>query len=247
MSLPPMIFGGAMNHMFFGIPYYGWFIFGLTIIGLIGGALWFFFVWMKLAPYHGVLWAIWNKTGASFVFNENMDFDLITDRSSKVIFNETFKEAQEAENDHTKMPVATLGIVHTDFIFDPDKSTYPDSYTHKIIEIVAEKHNLANPTDQVRTLVKFWRYVNEGRFDGDEYVEEMKHLKRTYEVPWSRILMMYKERDESDTTGFVQTLASIIKNIEQATYNQYSIYILILFGFIDLAIIAAFFVTHHSS
>ena len=243
----PLWFGGIMNRMLFGVPYYGWVIFLLLIMGMIAGALWYFFVWLKLTPYHGVLWATIKKTGASFVFNENMDFDLITDRSSKVIFNETFKEAQEAENDRTKMPAATIGKVHTDFIFDPDKSTYPDSYSHKLIEVIAEKHNLANPTDQVRTLVKFWRYLSDGRFDGDTYAEEMRHLKRTYTVPWSRIQMMYKDREESDSAGFVLTLASIIHDIEQATYNHYGIYILVLFGIIDIAIIAAFFVTRHAT
>ena len=242
---PPIMFGGVMNHMAFGVPYYGWAIFGLTIMGLIGGALWFFFIWLKLSPYHGVLWATLKNSGASFVFNDNMDFDLITDRSSKVIFNETFKQAQEAENDHTKMPAATIGKVHTDFIFDPDKSTYPDSYAHKLIEVIAEKHNLANPTDQVRTLVKFWRYVGEGRFDGDVYIDEMSHLKRTYMVPWARIQMMYKDREESDSFGFVLTLAGLIKDIEQASFNQYGIYILVLFGFIDIAIFAAWFITRH--
>jgi hypothetical protein len=243
----PIMFGGLMNRMLFGIPYYGWTILLLLIMGMIAGALWYFFVWWKLSPYHGVLWATIKKTGASFVFNENMDFDLITDRSSKTIFNETFKEAQEAENDHTKMPAATIGKVHMDFIFDPEKWTYPDSYNHKLIEIMAEKHNLANPTDQVRTLVKFARYLHEGRFDGDVYKEELSHLNRTYHVPWARIQMMYKNREESDSAGFVLTLANLIRDIEQETFNHYGIYILALFGVIDIAIIAAFFLFHKAA
>jgi hypothetical protein len=247
MALPPMLFGGIMNRTFFTIPLYLWLILALFLMIVLAGALWYFFVWWKLKPYHGVFWSTIKKTGASFVFDDNMAFDLITDRDSKVIFNETFKEAQAAENDNTKMPAATIGKVYVDFIFDPDKSTYPDSYTHKIIEIIAEKHNLANPEDQVRTLVKFWRYVNEGRFDGEDYAEEMEHLKRTYTVPWARIQMMYKDREESDSFGFVLTLAGIIKNIEQQTYNQYAIAPIILFGFIDVVIVAAWFITRHTT
>ena len=81
--------------------------------------------------------------------------------------------------------------------------------------------NLANPTDQVRTLVKFARYLHEGRFDGDVYKEELSHLNRTYHVPWARIQMMYKNREESDSAGFVLTLANLIRDIEQETFNHF--------------------------
>jgi hypothetical protein len=58
---------------------------------------------------------------------------------------------------------------------------------------------------------------------------------------------MYKDREESDSAGFVLTLADIIRDIEQETYNHYGIYILALFGVIDIAIIAAFFLFHKAA
>ena len=234
--------GGILNHMFFGIPYFMWIILGMMIAGMLFGALWYFFFWFPLTPYHGVLRATIMKLGMSFVFDDNMVMDLITDRSSKVIFAETFKEAQEAENDNTKTPTATIGKVHTDFIFDPDKWTYPNSYQHKIIEDVAEKWNTIYPDDQVRTLYKFSRYLSEGRFDAD-YAEELRHLKRSYLVPWARIRMMYKDREESGYFGFIMSLANTIRDIEQGNYNQYALWILLMFGAMDVMYFVAWVIS----
>jgi len=224
---------GIFNRTVFGVPYFMWIIIGMFIVGIMVAALWYFFFWYKLTPYHGLFWATLKKMGLSFVFDENMSMDLITDRSSKVIFAETFAEAQQAENDNTKTPTATLGKVHADFVFDPDKWTYPNSYQHKVIEDIAERWNNVNPEDQVRTLIKFSRYASEGRFD-EHYAEELKHLKLTYTVPWSRIRMMYKDREESGSFGFIMSLANTIREIEQASYNQYAIIVLGMFAGLDV-------------
>jgi hypothetical protein len=238
----PLYFGGLLNQEFLSIPYFMWIIVAMFLIGITGGALWFFFFWWKLKPYHGVLWATIRKFGVSFVFDDNMSFDLITDRSAKVIFNETFRQAQEAENDNTKTPAATIGSVHADFVFDPDKWTYPKSYQHRIIEDIAEKWNTVNPHDQVRTLIKFSRYLHDGMFD-EHYANEIAKLKRTYMVPWARVRMMYKDREESGSFGFIMTLANTIRSIEQANYNAYAIYILAFCGFLDLIMIGMWFIT----
>lgn len=234
--------GGVANYMFFSIPYFMWAIVFLGILGVLICGLWYFFIWYPLTPYHGVLWSTIKKTGMSFVFDDNMVMDLITDRSSKVIFAETFKEAQEAEGDNTKTPAATIGKVHTDFIFDPDKWTYPNSYQHKIIEDVAEHWNDNHPEDQIRTLYKFSKYLNAGEFD-IEYAEQLKGLKRKYVVPWARIRMMYKDREESGYFGFVMSLANTIRAIENTTYNGYAIPVLLLFFALDLMYFAAWFIS----
>ena len=235
-------FGGILNRMYFTIPVYLWMVVFAIFLGIAIIVLWYFFFWLKLKPYKGVLACTIFKLGASFVFDDNMLFDFITDRSSKVIFNETFKQAQEAENDNTRAPAATIGKVHTDFIFDPDKWTYPTSYQHKIIEDIAERWNSVYPDDQVRTLVKFSRYMHEGRFD-EHFSTELSHLKQQYIVPWARIRMMYKDREESGTFGFVMTLANTIKNIEQQGYNQYALLILGFFGILDLVMVLVWFIS----
>lgn len=224
--------GGILNYTAYGFPYFMWIIFGLFIMGIMMAALFYFFFWVKLTPYHGLLWATLKKVGASFVFDDNMHFDFITDRSSKVIFAETFKEAQDAENDNTETPTATIGKVRADFIFDPDKWTYPNTRQHKIIEDVAEKHNTIHPDDQIRTLVKFSRYLHSGKLD--DYAEDLKHLKRVYTVPWSRVRMMYKDRVESESFGFIMSLANIIKNEDKETYNRYALLVLALFAGLDV-------------
>ena len=228
--------------MFLGIPYYIWLMVALALIGLIVGAMFYFFFWWRLTPYHGIFWAHLKKIGASFVFDDNMHFDIITDRSSKVIFNETLKEAQDAEEDYTEAPAASIGKVSADFVFDPDKWTYPNSYQHKIIEDIAMKHNNLHPEDQVRTLMKFARYANEGRFDPDD----IEQLRLTITVPWPRIKMMYRDREESSYYGYVMSLANIIREIEKNGLNGYWWVFMGFFGIIDLLLIVAHFMTRGS-
>ena len=234
-----LFLGGMFNQSFLGIQYYLWLMFLLLFVGLCISAIFYFFFWMKLKPYHGVFWSHLRKTGASSVFDEHMHFDLITERSAKVIFNEPFKAAQEAENDTTVAQTATIGSVSMDFIFDPDKATYPDSTTHVKIEDVSEQWNTNNPTDQVRTLIKFYRYLLEGKFD-DGY--DTTGIKRFFLVPWSRVRMMYKERQESGYFGFVMSLASLINASEEDKFNQYGIFLLMMFGGIDVMMFIAWII-----
>lgn len=217
-----LYFGGLFNRNILGLAIYHYLIV-LMLIGIVGICAGFYFLfWYRLTPYHGVFWAHLRKTGISEVFDENMHFDLITDRSAKVIFNETFKQAQEAEDDKTNVRAATIGKVACDFIFDPDKWTYPGSSQHVIIEDVAERYNAGHPEDQVRTLIKFYRYWALGKFDEDaESVELLKGLKKYYEVPWSRILMMYATRTEDQWFGFMASLSERIKEVETQSLNGY--------------------------
>ena len=236
-----LFFGGALNRTFLGIPYYGWVMVFLLIAELLVVSCWIFFFWWKLKPYHGLLWATLKKTGASMIFDYFMHFELITERSGKVIFAEPFKQAQEAENDRTEAPAASLGKVNIDFVFDIDKWTYPNSQAHRVIEDIAITHNDLHPDDQVRTLIKFSRYLYDGKFDGPEYADYTKQLRKYIYVPWSRIKMMYKERDESDTFGFVISLAKTIEKMEQESLNKYAMIFLGFFGILDLLIIAGHF------
>jgi hypothetical protein len=240
--MPPTLFlNGMMNQMMFGLPYYIWLIAGMLILGILGFALWYFLFWWKLKPYHGIFWSHIMKTGASLVFDENMHFDLITERSSKTIFNESFKQAQEAEEDRTEAPTASIGTVRCDFVFDPDKWTYVGSYQRKIIEDIAEKWNDLNPHDQVRTFLKFGKYMHTGRFD-TSFPEELRNLKREYTVPWARVMMMYRDREESQTFGFIMSLAKTIEKIETDSLNKYGLIVLGFFFLIDLIIIAAHYI-----
>jgi hypothetical protein len=242
MAAPPVLFlNGVLNKMAFGVPYYAWVIVGIVFLTIIVTMMWYFFFWWKLKPYHGILWASIRKIGASLVFDENMHFDLITERSSKVIFNESFKQAQEAEEDRTEAPTASIGTVRCDFVFDPDKWTYPGSYQRKIIEDIAERWNEYNPDDQIRTFLKFGRYLHDGRFDS-EYANELKNIKREWMVPWSRITMMYRDREESQTFGFIMALAQTIEKIESEGLNKYALVLLGFFFLIDIILIAAHYI-----
>ena len=104
-----LFFGGILNRMFLNIPYYDWIMVAMILLGMAIGFLFWFLMWWPNEPYQGYLWTAigfkysplkgvipWAQykgiAGMSFVFNENMHFDFITDRDSKVIFNQTFKE-----------------------------------------------------------------------------------------------------------------------------------------------------------
>ena len=238
-----LFLGGMFNQTFLGVQYYIWIMAMIAFIGICLVALFYFFFWMKLKPYWGVFWAHIRKTGASNVFDEHMHFDLITERSAKVIFNESFRSAQEAEHDTMQAQTATIGQVHMDFIFDPNKATYPDSPVHVKIEDIAEQWNELNPNDQVRTLLKFYRYLLMGKFDSEHY--DTTGISRYFMVPWSRIRMMYKDREESNTFGFVMSLAAIINRNEEEKYNQYGIFVLAGFGLIDVMMFLVWVMTKH--
>lgn len=235
-----LFLNGALNWTVLGIPYYLWIIVALVIIGAIIGACFYFFYWWRLTPYHGVFWAHVKKIGASLVFDENQHFDLITDRSAKVIFNETFAEAQDAEDNHTESQPATLGIVRVDFIFDPDKWTYPNTLQHRTIEDIAEQWGENNPDDKIRTLIKFSQYLHEGKFDSG-FSDKLANLKRYYVVPWWRIKAMYSQRKLDDVYGYSMSLARTIEEAETPSYNAYAWIFLGFFGIIDLCVILAHF------
>jgi hypothetical protein len=237
-----LFLGGIFNKMFLGIPYYLWIMVLMVILEIMIFVLWLFFQWFKLQPYHGLLWATIKKAGASFVFDENMHFDFITDRSSKVIFAETFEQAQDAERRKTEAPAATIGTVRSDFVFDPKKWTYPNSYQHKLVENIAEKHNMQNPDDQVRLLPTFMEYAIAGKFNGDVYADDMANLELYMTIPWSRIKMMYKDRNESGVFGFVMSLAATLEEIQNESMNKYSLLLLGVFLLIDVVIIAAHYI-----
>ena len=261
-----LFFGGILNRMFLNIPYYDWIMVAMILLGMAIGFLFWFLMWWPNEPYQGYLWTAigfkyspvkgvipWAQykgiAGMSFVFNENMHFDFITDRDSKVIFNQTFKEAQKDEGSNEEYPAATIGkVVSADFIFDPDKWTYPDSPQHGIIMDAVENYESIHEDDSIRTLPKFAQYLKNTYYPTDDNaprfkLEDVKGLKHEYIVPWARIRMLYRMRNEGETFGFVGSLAKLISDIEKQNYTNIA---LVVFGsciLIDILMAVAWFVS----
>jgi hypothetical protein len=83
--------------------------------------------------------------------------------------------------------------------------------------------------------------MKEGKFDAD-YANQLKNIKREYTVPWARITMMYRDREESQTFGFIMSLAQTIEKIEQDNLNRYALVVLGFFFLIDIILIAAHYI-----
>jgi hypothetical protein len=260
-----LFLGGILNRMFLGIPFYDWIMIGMILLGMLIGAAFFFLMWMKNTHYNKYFWTRigfryaplfgvipfveYKGIGSmSLVFDENMKFDLITDRDSKVIFNQTFRQAQEDEGSNEIYPAATIGEVQTDFIFDPDKWTYPESRQHGIIMDAVENYEAIHEDDSVRTLPKFAQYLHNTHYPTDDNaphfeLDDVKGLKYEIIVPWSRIRMLYRMRNEGETFGFVGSLAKLISDIEKQNYTNIA---LVIFGsciLLDILMAVAWFVS----
>jgi hypothetical protein len=242
--MPGLFLGGIFNQVFLGIPYFAWVLLALVLIAIIVQFLWWFFYVLKMKPYFGLFWSTLYKTGASFIFNENMHFELITDRSAKVIFNESITEAQLAEKDSTMAPSAIIGTVHTDLIFDPDRWTFPGSPARNIIDATTLEWNAHNKDDEIHTLVKFGRYLIDDKFE-DAGID-VSGLKKWYTVPWARVDMMYPvKREESGWAGFLMQLASQIVDLQRESLNKYGWMIIILAGVVCFMLFLNHVLTYH--
>lgn len=219
-----LLFGGALNNTFFGLQIYFWVILAMFLITCISYAVWYFFFWMPLKPLHGHFKAHTGGINSAFVFDEHLNFDLRSEKRAKLIFDMTVKEAKERQRDWYTAPSGLIGRVLTDLIFDGGRWARMDSSEREEIERVAQLWNESNPDDEVLTLIKFHKYLTEGRF---EKMGIPVNLKPTYTVSWLRIDKAIPQgRKQSSWDGYLRQLAKKINEGETTDYNMYAYIIL---------------------
>lgn len=181
-----LLFDGALNVTLLGLPAYIWIMLAMFIMAAASEAIWQFFFWLPLKPVQGHFTAHIRKINSAFVFNENLIFNMVSEKSAKLIFEMTIKEAKELQKDWDFAPSGLIGRVLSDLVFDGGGWTNLKSPVRVDIENVAAMYNEMNPDDQVMTLGKFHRHLKAGKFNGIKGVE---NIKATIKVNWTRIDM----------------------------------------------------------
>ena len=181
-----LLFDGALNVTFLGLQAYIWIMLAFIIILAASEAIWQFFFWLPLKPVQGHFTAHTRKNNSAFVFNENLIFNMVSEKFAKLIFDMKVSEAKELQKDWDFAPSGLIGRVLSDLVFDGGGWTNLKSPVRADIENVAAMYNDMNPDDQVMTLGKFHRHLTAGKFNGIQGVE---NIKPTMTVDWVRIDM----------------------------------------------------------
>ena len=231
-----LLFNGAMNNTVFGLQVYFWIILAMFIITVTTYAVWWFFFWMPLTPLHGHFKAHISKINSAFVFDEHLNFDLRSEKRAKLIFDETVKEAKEAQRDWHVAPSGLIGKVLTDLIFDGGRWTDLTSPERDEIERIADLWNETNPSDEIHTLMKFRRYLEQGKFAAMG-VKEI--VQPTYNVSWLRIdKAIPKDHIQPMWDGYLRQLSERMNKDDSGNMSIYAYLVLGISALICIGMLA---------
>jgi len=225
-----LLFDGVLNTQYLGLQAYLWLMLAMFIVGIFSYAIWYFFFWMPLDAVKGHFTSHIYKTNSAFTFDENLRFNLSSEKKSKLIFDMTVKEAKELQKDWDVAPCGLIGRVLNDLIFDGGQWTKLDSPVRAKIEEVAAVYNDGNPDDQIMTLGKFWKRLNEGKLG------PQPDIPQYYTVPWKRIDMAIpRDHIQPMWDGYLRQLA---REKEADTAGEYTMYGYLIIGVSGLICIA---------
>jgi hypothetical protein len=231
------LFGGLFNLVLLGIPVWIWVLLFMVLILVFSNAYWFFMFWSPLKPLHGLWTASWNKLDAALLSDINLNLKLVSEKYSKVIFDETLTEAKNSEQDWKEITSGQIGIVGTDIIIDIGKWTNPNSEERYIIEETADKWNMEHPDDQIHSFYKFTNYVMEGKIKLD--------IKTTETIDWIRIESAFpKTRKTASYAGYIRQLAEKLDKEERAKFDNIAIYLIVGSVSVSILLILSKFILH---
>lgn len=215
-----LLFGGALNTVFLGLPAYLWLMLALVLVIGATFVIWFFFFWEPLKPVHGHFTAHLHKINSALTFDEHLNFVMISEKKAKLIFDASIKEAKELQKDWDYAPSGLIGKVLCDLVFSANDWTRIGSPTRLAIERVASVYNDTHEDDRVMTLDKFHKYLVGHKFDGIEGISEIKPY---YTVNWRRIdFAIPEDHIQPMWDGYLRQLARMIDedmNASSVTYG----------------------------
>jgi hypothetical protein len=152
--------------------------------------------------------------------------------------------ARTLEPDLKEAPMVTAGNIPIDMIYDFKRWTLLDAPARGKIKEITDIWNEKNPNDEIYTFEKFYRYASENMFG--TLPPEIDLYQR---IPWVRIKASFpREDDETKFAGYERQRALDFENADADKMDKMFWGILILFGLIDMSMIAAWlmgFVGHH--
>lgn len=239
--------GGVFNYpILFGVQLYFW-LFILWILVIIGSEIfWRFTLWEPITPFHGLYKAWTDGTKASLVADLNLDWALLSESASTIIFNPDYYKfaieemgwwirfrawlykpdfsaqiAAELEGKRDEPTLITIGKIQTHIIIDTEWWTDRRSPQRQAIIKAITKWNRENIDDQIHRFTTFIKYVNNGSIPCPEGVV----LERT--IPWARIDAAFPIiRSDAAWAGFVRQIAEEMNDASNADLNRWAIYVL---------------------
>lgn len=214
------LFNGSLNTLILGLPGWIWATLLLSIILIFSNAYWWFLFWRPLTPLHGLWHANWNKTDAAILSDVNLNLKLVSEKYSKVIFDESITNAKKGEEDWKDITSGQIGITGTDIIMDLGKWTSKTSEERYTIEENADEWNMNNPDDQIHSFSKFIDYVFENKITTT--------IKTKILIDWIRIESAFpKIRKKAAYAGYIRQLAEKLDAQEKTKLDGIALYIII--------------------
>lgn len=214
------MFNGIFNTLVIGIPAWAWIALVLVIVIAFSNALWWLLFWSPLKPLQGLWYANWNKADSALILDIDNNMKLISEYIGKLIFNETPAEAKKNEVDWREITSGQMGTVGTDIIADLGKWTVRNTEIRYILEEAADEWNINNPEDQIHSLSKLAKYIEEGKITVP--------IETTTIIPWIRIESAFpKNRKKASYAGYIRQLAEKMDKAEKTKMDSIALYIVI--------------------
>jgi uncharacterized membrane protein len=229
--------GGLFNTPILGFPLYIFFFPISIILFILAYIFWVKMKWGMMTPFHG-LWIAMNA-GDEVVFKTDLhlNFVLKSEYGARVIFDRDRYNAIAVDNtwrnrirklirpgdpavsiakilqgDWDTAPIVNIGSVPASILLDANGWTKDDSKEHALIANECDLWNDMNESDQVHSLQKAWRYMNEGK------IPVPKGVNLYVSIPWIRVDNAYpKSRNAASWGGFIRQIA---ENIQNGAYKE---------------------------
>lgn len=224
--MPYLLFNGTLNQLVLGLQAYFWVILALGIATIASFAAWYILFWLPLKPLHGHFTAHVRREFNAFVFNYYLKFILKSEKEAKLLYDETIREARLAQVDWEESPSGRMGRVQTDLIFDANRWTEIGSPARNEIDKVVQVWNEQQTgKDEIHTLLKFSKYLQEGKITCP--------IDKTVTVPWLRMrAAIFTPKTTGKWQGYIGQLAELLKKSDKTDFTMYGVYILIFCGLI---------------
>lgn len=230
-----LLFDGVFNKAVMGLPLYDWINFALFMLIIITFFAWYFLFWMPLKPLHGLYEAHIKKQFVAFVFDYNLKFVLKSEKNAKLLYDESISAANKAQPDWDNAPSGRIGKVQTDLIFDGDRWTDIGSPARREIDACvqvwneAQEYKSEREKDEIHTLIKFARYLHEGKISCN--------IRKEIIVPWIRIKSSLVVKSRGQWAGYIRQLANDMQAVDKSDYTMFGVYILVFCGFVCIMLV----------
>ncbi len=221
-------FGGIFNTAFWGTPLYVFFIPVALLVYFVAWAYWAHLRWDMMAPFHGLYVAMTSHSDVIFKTDLNLNFILKSEAGACLVFEKDRYNALvehkykfltniskklrpvDQSTDFAKFlqgswetkPVVNIGSVASSILLDANGWTKDVSPERAAIAKECDIHNEMNPDDQIHSLAKAWKYMDEGK------IITPLNVKLYITIPWIRIDNSYSSsRNPASWGGFLRQLA----------------------------------------